>query len=90
MGRYVKLNIATPMCRLKLCVFANLPIGLALERRCLGPTATTHNYNITMFEETALVHHQLDDSDILLFRVLEVSPTPFLSSLNLPRYIDVS
>jgi hypothetical protein len=44
---------------------------------------------ITMIEETASMRHQLGDSGKLLFRVLEVSPTPFPSSLNLPRHIDV-
>jgi hypothetical protein len=45
LGRYVKINIATPMCRTELCVFTNLVCGSALGRRGLGPTATTHNYN---------------------------------------------
>jgi hypothetical protein len=44
-GRYVELNIATPMCSAKLCVYANLLFGLALERCRLGPIATTHNYS---------------------------------------------
>ena len=45
LGRYVKLNIAATMCRTELCEVAPPHRGLALVRRGIGSTVSTHSYS---------------------------------------------
>ena len=80
-GRYVKLNIATPMCSTELCVVAPPDWDQALMLEALGRSLL---HIVLVTERTASVHHWVGNSGPFPCRIPGASSVPCHSSSSWP------
>jgi hypothetical protein len=64
-GRYVKLSIATPMCRCKLCAVITIDVRLALA------SSRKHLYIVSAPEGAPLAHHLVGNRLFSIFWLLD-------------------